>query len=642
MSRLFNDVFIAGCPANQWIVMALFAKYDDLPHRHSMRHAVRKALHSLKDHKEIITTIKQLTSLSGIKTVSLWSFIFDFVQHEKQLLVQEGREYITKAIQKKKSKNKNESSATSSVTPSKPTKTNRKYYVPEYKSGPWTILFIMARNRENGITVMTQDQIILQGQPYCRADLSRKHSEQTYTAWNGHKTLLDENLMQQHDNGYQLTDAGHALGLKLITIHKEEQQRTRKQMQNQSYDQSIPTTPVKCRKRKQLSSLTDYTSPPPIKRHKMNENEYPQTPPRTAARNSTNSLIAGHDIRIADDLDKIYDLNDTIFDDKTGMCYKMYLLIDKREHTRYSSKRIDFYEELRFETMVPVKQYTLPVGDFTYVLQSVTDGSIKLLPFIMERKTYTDLNKSICDGRYHSQKYRLDYVIKNKVLNGRKMFIIEGNRMCDDLDATGQKRVKQAMTSSEARDGYYIVHTKNKTDTMAFLINLFYMIRAWIDNVCTLGDLSADVNHNAFKFDELLDFNALNIEKEMEISARDQFIKFLMTIRDGNQNVDYKVAYKVTCTYATISDLNSSYEKCDTKEEEMMMIHDNVNMDNGAYVRKRMELNEVETPDNDILETIKTLKEMEPAVHDNNDTSHRTISKALSARIWRTFRAVDA
>lgn len=100
--------------------------------------------------------------------------------------------------------------------------------------------------------------------------------------------------------------------------------------------------------------------------------------------------------------------------------FKIHLVIDTREGTREFGKRIELCEKMSRDLGIRVEKKMLPLGDMIWVAKKIDprtgepplldrDGggggeNDVVLDAIVERKRLDDLESSLKDGRYHSQK----------------------------------------------------------------------------------------------------------------------------------------------------------------------------------------------------------------------------------------------
>tara|TARA_B110001450_G_scaffold162114_1_gene151100 strand:- start:4937 stop:5731 length:795 start_codon:yes stop_codon:yes gene_type:complete len=116
---------------------------------------------------------------------------------------------------------------------------------------------------------------------------------------------------------------------------------------------------------------------------------------------------------------------------------------------------------------VPSERRRLDVGDIT-----MSNGS---RTFVIERKQWSDLAASICDGRLKEQKSRM--VSTEKTLY---MYVIEGSLGSWDGSCRGMKHTCMwaALTKTCLRDGIPVFHTLTETDTARLCVYLYTQLES--------------------------------------------------------------------------------------------------------------------------------------------------------------------
>lgn len=111
---------------------------------------------------------------------------------------------------------------------------------------------------------------------------------------------------------------------------------------------------------------------------------------------------------------------------------------------------------------VPSERRRLDVGDITISSESRT--------LVLERKQWTDLAASICDGRFKEQKSRM---ISTE--NTLYMYVVEGSLKSWDGSCGGMKQTCMwaALTKTCLRDGIPVFHTLTETDTASLCAYLY-------------------------------------------------------------------------------------------------------------------------------------------------------------------------
>lgn len=138
---------------------------------------------------------------------------------------------------------------------------------------------------------------------------------------------------------------------------------------------------------------------------------------------------------------------------------------------------------------------------------------------IIERKTWSDLNNSIIDGRYHNQKERLiKYCIDNNLRRDQIMYIIEGEYISNNklLKTT----LKTACVNLQIRDGFRIYFTESILDTIEFLQKIINCINKY----SYYNPLTKNINQN----NEF--YKSLNIIKKDNLTPKRVYISQLCII----------------------------------------------------------------------------------------------------------------
>ena len=136
----------------------------------------------------------------------------------------------------------------------------------------------------------------------------------------------------------------------------------------------------------------------------------------------------------------------------------MSIIVDNRE--QYVIKEINRKQKLR--PLVTIE--TLVIGDF--IVKNKDQDTV----LVIERKTWSDLNSSIMDGRYRNQKERLiKYCLDQKLRRDQIMYIIEGNYDDSKHKLLLESTLKTACVNLQIRDGFRVYFTDSPKDTVEFL-----------------------------------------------------------------------------------------------------------------------------------------------------------------------------
>jgi ERCC4-type nuclease len=151
--------------------------------------------------------------------------------------------------------------------------------------------------------------------------------------------------------------------------------------------------------------------------------------------------------------------------------------IDTREKNLYNNiinRDLD-----KYKSFIDIRFKTLNLGD----IEIITDFN----NFIIERKTLSDLNSSIIDGRYKEQKLRL---LSNYNSNNIT-YIIEGDTIIKSL-LKDNKKISSAYFSLLYRDNIKLIFTNNIDETATFILSLCCKI---IDNPDKYKKTDSEINY---------------------------------------------------------------------------------------------------------------------------------------------------
>jgi ERCC4-type nuclease len=127
--------------------------------------------------------------------------------------------------------------------------------------------------------------------------------------------------------------------------------------------------------------------------------------------------------------------------------------IDHREH-----ELIKLITPLIIGTPIDYNVLNLEIGDII-----ICDR------IIIERKTISDLNSSILDGRYKEQSYRLSNATNYHKHN--IIYLIEGSLQSIKYDEPQQTRILSAMISLQFYKGFSIIRTNSIEETAKYIVH---------------------------------------------------------------------------------------------------------------------------------------------------------------------------
>ena len=138
----------------------------------------------------------------------------------------------------------------------------------------------------------------------------------------------------------------------------------------------------------------------------------------------------------------------------------MKLVIDNRE----PSAIIKYIEALNQEAgnKIFIEMKTLDIGDYIFC-----DDSGEKTELIIERKSLSDLESSIKDGRYSEQSYRLD---KSNIHNHNILYLLEGN--IQNYKRTNFKNtIYSSIFSLNYFKGFSVICSHNQIETGEIIFN---------------------------------------------------------------------------------------------------------------------------------------------------------------------------
>lgn len=213
----------------------------------------------------------------------------------------------------------------------------------------------------------------------------------------------------------------------------------------------------------------------------------------------------------------------------------------------------------------------LSIGDFAWICRDKINGNEIVLPYIIERKRMDDFAKSIRDGRYGEQKFRL---IKSGIENLIYMIESSGNTQMLGLPL---ETVLQAAVNTQVHSSFYIQFTETNYDSGLYLAILTRKLISLFSNKTLISCLKEDVK----KFDpkstvcNLMSFNEFNINasKTKNLTVRDIFLKQLVKLK----SLSVEMAQAIVANYPTPRCLIDAYECISADEGEKLLANIKIN-----------------------------------------------------------------
>lgn len=216
------------------------------------------------------------------------------------------------------------------------------------------------------------------------------------------------------------------------------------------------------------------------------------------------------------------------------------IIIDNREINllnKIKERDLDIYKD-----KINIENINLELGDIKIIFNDIE--------YIFERKTLTDLNQSIIDGRYKEQKNRLLSNYKNIT------YIIEGDDIIKSI-MRNDKKISSVYINSIYRDKINIIFTKNVFETTTFILTL-----------CTKFIDNPDKYKNIVNNIEYIDTIKIKSQKIKNITPDNCFILQLSQI----PTISSKIATNISNKYLSMNSLIISINNCNNNNEKIKLL----------------------------------------------------------------------
>ncbi|XP_028131482.2 crossover junction endonuclease MUS81 [Diabrotica virgifera virgifera] len=235
--------------------------------------------------------------------------------------------------------------------------------------------------------------------------------------------------------------------------------------------------------------------------------------------------------------------------------FDIILYIDTAETGNHSQRKTDHFLK-QLDKQSGACQYEikkLNVGDYVWICRDKTSKKELVLPYIFERKRLDDFSRSITDGRYKEQKFRL------KKCGIENIYYLLENYSHHTLPLT---TLQQAAFNTAIHDGFKIKMTSGPTHTATLLLNFSVLLKRIFEKKtlfrCEKESIAPlDLNDDVASLMSFTDFNKSSI-KNRPMMVTDLFIKMLIQIR----GMSVAKAVSITEFYPTPMLLRKAYEDC--------------------------------------------------------------------------------
>lgn len=451
----------------------------------------------------------------------------------------------------------------------------RKEYIPNYRSGAYSILLTLLNSKQSH---MTKTDLIKEAQDLCDTSFKTPPPTSHYTAWSSMGILIKKGLILKESSPakYSLTDAGRELAQKIENLEppKENINSTkstkscgrRQDIQSKSTDTTNDLTssnhlPFQSDLYTRIGTETELLSVPLQRQNNQKEV-------------STNLAINKNPV--TDDAFPIDQLTSVEFTLQPGT-FDIILCVDNCEFYGSSSNGKNLLPEL-IKNGVRCNLRKLHVGDFLWIAQErvySTHGPSNprelVLNYIVERKRMDDLSKSITDGRFREQKFRLKHC-------GLKYpsYLIEQYGSAKHYSVSEDK-LKQAITNTQVIDGFDVKFTKDGKESIAYLtvmsryLESFYSTKTLHGTREAMKDQLTESSFDLDKSSETLylfeDFNKSAIKSKV-LTVREMFAKQLTQL----PNMSSSKALVVVEKWSTPAKFYAAYESMSTKVSREQML----------------------------------------------------------------------
>lgn len=521
----------------------------------------------------------------------------DFIQPQTKWVVPSVPSIFNNKKTNKRKKGTLTEDSNVSKTQSSP-RTKKKPYFPTLRSGTYAILITLLNEQTHPLYrgYMLKSEIQEKAQYYCDSSFTRPDPGSYYTAWSSMSSAIKKGLVSKTGNPakFSLTKNGKDLAEKML-LNFETREGT------STFRNDYFTTDLNS---KIDSSLDETRSLSPLKYKTFsssNIQEGSTVKSDSATLSSSSHVHISHDSNDSSnstphknfvdfynvDLTEFNDESKQIplmltspikmkvgssSDDLTSNCndfeqlilmpgdFQIILLVDTQE-TQGKIKEPMSDETIReltnLKTNFDVRH--LEVGDFVWVARNGC-GKELLLPYIVERKRMDDLGKSIKDGRFHEQKFRLRQCGLQNVI-----YLVEkyGN---DTRLGLPVNTLQQAIMNTQVVDNFFVKITNNHRQSMVYLSVLTNLLSNIFKDKTLISCIRKDLP--PFKIDADLislqtfqEFSKFSA-KNKNLKIQEVFIKHLLQLK----GLSVEKAVAIVEKYSTPRNLCRALDSCEKPE----------------------------------------------------------------------------
>ncbi|KAJ9591198.1 hypothetical protein L9F63_002269 [Diploptera punctata] len=459
----------------------------------------------------------------------------------------------------------------------KGTRKRTKEYVPAWRSGPYALLLALldAEQKPGYQGHLTKAELQTMAQPLCDTSFKRPDPGTHYTAWNSMSGLVRRGLVLKHGcpAKFSLSDTGSELAKKLrdecnsknkstdsieISDESDENCGTASSSHKNSASSSDNTNFTSSEK---TNSLTDYSSETITTKtsmkqlnsyqnnlhHKIQLQDNKMSPQKKQCKSQPSQFSSGDDTVI---------LMPGTFD--------VILLVEKRNFGNMEKLQDDQAVRELSTTGILFELRHLKVGDYVWVCRDRNAGHELMLPYVVERKRMDDLAKSIQDGRYRDQKFRMK---RSGIQNVIYLIESHGDNTHTILPL---QSLKQAAVNTQVIDKITVKRTSSLRDSVRYLgIMTKLLVRMYSKKTivsCQRENLpQIQIGDDLISLMTFKEFNS-NTGKNKVLDTQSLFMRQLMQL----SGLSFPKAKAIVKCYPSVRVLMAAYQEAGSAGEKLL------------------------------------------------------------------------
>lgn len=246
-------------------------------------------------------------------------------------------------------------------------------------------------------------------------------------------------------------------------------------------------------------------------------------------------------------------------------CFHIVLCVDNCETFSGQGKNKQMFLSELQKSGVSFDVRKLHVGDFLWIAQESSGERRELvLDYIVERKRMDDFAKSIKDGRFREQKFRM------KACGLRSpIYLVEKCRASNYLGLP-EATLEQAIVNTQIIDGFLIKRTCSVKESATYLSIMTKMIESKFQNQTLMSASKESLKKKNYPSNTCMTFKEFNSTsiKNKSLSVREMFAKHLLQFH----GLSVERAAAIVDKFETPAKFLHSYDTCLTEEEKEKMV----------------------------------------------------------------------